>query len=180
MNQEADGDYVHHSDHEAEVARLRAELQNAAKAALDAVALACEKEREADALRADAERWNWIMSNYYGGDLARTQKILGQCWTREQMEEAIDQRDRYHEMADELAGHIARIIGVDIGEHSSANCPWQNAIEAAEEYKPAQAIDLGALRDAVQGITVGFDGDLPYIKGIAEALALINKAVGNK
>lgn len=55
MNQEADGDYVLHSDHEAEVARLRAELQNAAKAALDAVALSCEKEREADALRAENE-----------------------------------------------------------------------------------------------------------------------------
>ena len=61
--------------------------------------------------------------------------------------EAIDQRDRYHEMADDLAEHIAAITGVDIGEHSSANCPWQNAIEAAEEYTPAQAvsnaIDMG-------------------------------------
>ncbi|MFH7489522.1 hypothetical protein, partial [Pseudomonas syringae group genomosp. 7] len=43
--------------------------------------------------------------------------------------EAIDQRDRYHEVADELADHIATITGADIGEHSSANCPWQNAIE---------------------------------------------------
>lgn len=56
--------------------------------------------------------------------------------------EAIDQRDRYHEVADDLAGHIAAITGVDIGEHSSSNCPWQNAIEATEEYKPAQAVDL--------------------------------------
>ncbi|KOO75326.1 hypothetical protein [Stenotrophomonas maltophilia] len=63
--------------------------------------------------------------------------------------EAIDQRDRYHEMADDLAGHIAAITGVDIGEHSSANCPWQNAIEAAEEYKPAQAVDLGQFREVV-------------------------------
>ncbi|QDY50450.1 hypothetical protein [Stenotrophomonas maltophilia] len=66
------------------------------------------------------------------------------------LSETIDQRDRYHEMADELAGHIARIIGVDIGEHSSANCPWQNAIEAAEEYKPAQAVDLGPVHAALQ------------------------------
>ncbi|WP_432592765.1 hypothetical protein [Stenotrophomonas maltophilia] len=57
--------------------------------------------------------------------------------------ETIGQRDRYHEVADDLAGHIARITGVDVGEHSSANCPWRNAIEAAEEYKPAQAVDLG-------------------------------------
>ncbi|HHA2922768.1 TPA: hypothetical protein ACOFDN_001111 [Stenotrophomonas maltophilia] len=56
--------------------------------------------------------------------------------------EAIDQRDRYHEVADELADHIATITGADIGEHSSANCPWQNAIEAAEAYRPAQAVDL--------------------------------------
>ena len=56
--------------------------------------------------------------------------------------ETIDQRDRCEEVADELADHIARITGVDIGEHSSANCPWQNAIEAAEGYKPAQAVDL--------------------------------------
>ncbi|HEL3791275.1 TPA: hypothetical protein UMT86_000901 [Stenotrophomonas maltophilia] len=45
---------------------------------------------------------------------------------------------------------------------------------------PAQAVDLGAVRDAVREITLGFDGDLPYIKGIAEALALIDsQAVGN-
>lgn len=54
-------------DMKAEIARLRAELQNAAKAALDAVALSCEKEREADRLRAeveehrkDAERYRWL------------------------------------------------------------------------------------------------------------------------
>ncbi|RRU17861.1 DUF551 domain-containing protein [Stenotrophomonas sp. 278] len=52
--------------------------------------------------------------------------------------ETIDQRDRYHEAADELAESIERITGVEIGEHSSANFPWQNAIEAAEEYQPAQ------------------------------------------
>lgn len=45
---------------EAKVSGLRAELQNAAKAALDAVALSCEKEREADALRVDAERYRWL------------------------------------------------------------------------------------------------------------------------
>ncbi len=47
-------------DMQVEIARLRAELHNAAKAALDAVALSCEKEREADALRVDAERYRWL------------------------------------------------------------------------------------------------------------------------
>lgn len=66
------------------------------------------------------------------------------------LDEIIDQRDRCEEVADELADQIARITGVDIGEHSNANCPWQNAIEAAEEYKPAQAVDLDAVREALQ------------------------------
>ncbi len=65
-------------------------------------------------------------------------------------EETIDQRDRYHEVADELAGHIARITGTELGEHSSVNCPWQNAIEAAEGYTHAQGIDLGQQQDAAR------------------------------
>ncbi len=68
--------------------------------------------------------------------------------------EAIDQRDRYHEMADDLAEHIAAITGVDIGEHSSANCPWQNAIEAAEEYKPAQAVDLWQMPHGIRLVEI--------------------------
>lgn len=56
MKHRDDGAFVRTSDHEAEVGRLRAEVYFAAKAALDATALACEKEREADALRVDAER----------------------------------------------------------------------------------------------------------------------------
>lgn len=67
IRQESHGKYVLYSDHEAEVARLRAELQNAAKAALDAVALACEKEREADALRMDAERYRWLRDDAMNG-----------------------------------------------------------------------------------------------------------------
>lgn len=58
-----DGDMVKFSDHAAEIARLRAELEKSAKAALDAVALACEKEREADALRVKADRYDWIRRN---------------------------------------------------------------------------------------------------------------------
>ncbi|HEL4110776.1 TPA: hypothetical protein UM343_000897 [Stenotrophomonas maltophilia] len=54
---------------------------------------------------------------------------------------------------------------------------WRNGAWIAPT---AQAVDLSAVRDAVQRITLGFDGDLPYVKGIAEALALIDsQAVGN-
>lgn len=45
----------------------------------------------------------------------------------------IDQRDYYHDQADALAKEIARVLEIDIGEHSSANCPWTNALEAIEQ-----------------------------------------------
>ncbi|WP_312708647.1 hypothetical protein [Stenotrophomonas sp.] len=79
--------------------------------------------------------------------------------------QTIDQRDRYHEVADDLAAHIERITGVEIGEHSSDNCPWQNAIEAAETHSPAQGIDLGQLTR--YDLDEGFDHyrGLPKDKG---------------
>ncbi len=49
------GAAVLYTDHAAEIARLRAELQKAAAAALANMSLACQKEREADALRAEVE-----------------------------------------------------------------------------------------------------------------------------
>lgn len=96
--------------------------------------------------RTVADRWRakgWPVSPLYAAPPAQQPAQVYLDGLDRALGEAIDQRDRYHEIADELAGHIARITGVDIGEHSSANCPWQNAIEAAEEYQPAQAVDLG-------------------------------------
>ncbi|WP_432263312.1 hypothetical protein [Cupriavidus sp. TMH.W2] len=46
------------------------------------------------------------------------------------LDEVMKERDDYHEIADKLAGAIAEHLGVDIGEHSSANCPWRAAFEA--------------------------------------------------
>lgn len=42
----------------------------------------------------------------------------------------IDERDNNAEWADKLAAAIATHFGVDIGEHSNANSPWANALEA--------------------------------------------------
>lgn len=46
------------------------------------------------------------------------------------LDEEISTRDQYHEWADRLAAEIARYFGVDIGEHSNANNPWEQAYEA--------------------------------------------------
>ena len=52
----------------------------------------------------------------------------------------IRERDYWEEKATELAEDVGKLLGVGVGEHSSANCPVQNAIDAvfrATEY-PAQ------------------------------------------
>lgn len=50
--------------------------------------------------------------------------------------QVIDERDQYHEWADKLADAIAKRFGIEIGEHSNLNSPWENALEAIEA--PAQ------------------------------------------
>ena len=47
----------------------------------------------------------------------------------------IDNRDRMEEWADGLADWIAKLTGVELGEHSSCNCPWANAVQAAAEFE---------------------------------------------
>ena len=58
------------------------------------------------------------------------------------LDQVITQRDNAEDMADRLADMIAKITEVNIGEHSSANCPWQNALDAAssllQDLDPAQ------------------------------------------
>jgi hypothetical protein len=51
-----------------------------------------------------------------------------------ELEQIIDERDNYHEWADKLAYTIADMLNTTIGEHSSINDPWQNALELLEEF----------------------------------------------
>lgn len=48
--------------------------------------------------------------------------------------EEIDKRDKTEEWADNLAAILAEIVGEKIGEHSSANNPWSNALKAGAAY----------------------------------------------
>lgn len=93
-------------DMQAEIARLRAELQNAAKAALDAVALSCEKEREADALRAEVKelrrteaRYRWLQKQ----TPYRLGKIQAAC--------VIDAVDTLYFKADEFDSQVDAAMG---------------------------------------------------------------------
>lgn len=67
-----------------------------------------------------------------GVDQARAKFIADACNSRPSDDTLWDatlrDRDCYHEVADDLANGIAAHFGWDIGEHSSLNCPWQNAL----------------------------------------------------
>ena len=69
----------------------------------------------------------------------------------EGLAQAIDERDTAEGWADGLAGLIGAYFGQDIGEHSSAHNPWQEAkdiIEEAEPYRSATAAPAQAQEDA--------------------------------
>lgn len=103
-----DGYFVQFTDHERVVKELRAELEalNEAHAVGDGTvsgsllhwhqrALAAESalaasRADVEGLKKDAERWNWIMQGHYGNEPARANRVIGACWSRKAMEDAID------------------------------------------------------------------------------------------
>lgn len=48
-------------------------------------------------------------------------------------DQVMTERDEAIEMCDKLAEKIARLEGLDIGEHSSWNCPWTNALNGENQ-----------------------------------------------
>jgi hypothetical protein len=66
--------------------------------------------------------------------------------------QCIQERDSYHEWADKLAAAISAHFGVDIGEHSSANNPWREALEAF----PAAAAPAGGAEPVAWMYTLWF------------------------
>lgn len=76
--------------------------------------------------------------------------------------QVIDERDQYHDAAEKLADAIAKHFGVEIGEHSNLNCPWQNALDhiaqATKRAADAQQVggDEHANRYRVEKASGGF------------------------
>ena len=60
------------------------------------------------------------------------------CVTDSEFDNALRQRDNYHAIADNLAGAIGNYFEHDIGEHSSANNPWVNALTRIESAHPVK------------------------------------------
>lgn len=79
----------------------------------------------------------------------------------------IDDRDSYHDQADALAMAISELTGVDIGEHSSANNPWAEALVAIDEYKAALASPASSPVECQQCAVK--DAELERVHGILKA-----------
>lgn len=65
-------------------------------------------------------------------------------------DQTLTERDEYHDMADKLANAIVDHLLVEIGEHSSSNCPWMRALEAIENAAPQASAEArnAALEEA--------------------------------
>jgi hypothetical protein len=50
-------------------------------------------------------------------------------FTEADIDKILQQRDHWEEKATELANDIGEALGFDVGEHSSMNCPVQEAID---------------------------------------------------
>ncbi|XKB69906.1 hypothetical protein AB4067_07110 [Bordetella bronchiseptica] len=95
-----------------------------------------------------------------------------------QLEEVMTERDEYHDMADKLANAIADHLLVEIGEHSSSNCPWMRALDAIENAAPqatAEDVRNAALEEAAQVAELTVAGNAkpgtPYAPGTAKQAA---------
>lgn len=97
----------------------------------------------------------------------------------------IEQRDNAEHWADQLANAIAERFGVDIGEHSNLNCPWNEALVWMQQL-PAQAQhsvsdDVESFLDEVRAELVRarskFPGDRIMTIALAEEFGELCKAV---
>lgn len=66
----------------------------------------------------------------------------------------IEARDEAQEVADDLTDGIAALLGVNFGEHSNMNDPWQNAVDAlrAEATIAGLRAERGAYADRTEAL----------------------------
>lgn len=70
-------------------------------------------------------------------------------------DQALKERDHYHDMADRLASAIGTYFGADVGEHSSSHSPWHEAlriIDVAAPQASAEDVRNAALEEAYEAV----------------------------
>lgn len=81
-------------------------------------------------------------------------------------EQTLSERDEYHDMADKLANAIADHLLVEIGEHTSSNCPWMRALDAIENAAQASGQTVeDPLQPAANWLVVGANLTATQIAG---------------
>ena len=102
----------------------------------------------------------------------------------------IEQRDSAEQWADDLAQAIGEKFGVEIGEHSSLNCPWEEALNwiQADDAHHAPVAQAGQVPDDVESFLnevraellrarLKFPGDRIMTIALAEEFGELCKAV---
>lgn len=78
------------------------------------------------------------------------------------LDEVMKERDHCQEIADRLAEAIGKYFNIDIGEHTSAHCPWMEALDEIEERclnnPPADAAPVDAKPFLWLALWYGDDG----------------------
>ncbi|MHC9118281.1 hypothetical protein ACYTSF_28755 [Pseudomonas aeruginosa] len=123
------------TQHEHIIKNLRFERQQT-----DRAFTACINERDSWAKRWDeAVRYGARIEEQRDAALARVAELERKLSNEENAHTTtIEQRDNAEHWADQLAKAIAERFGVDIGEHSNLNCPWNEALVWMQQ-PPAQA-----------------------------------------
>ncbi|CAH1598834.1 conserved hypothetical protein [Vibrio jasicida] len=71
-----------------------------------------------------------------------------------ELESTIADRDNWEKRATELACDVGTLLNIDVGEHTSANCPVQNAINAVYQASQKKAKNE-ALKERLSGVLNG-------------------------
>ena len=113
----------------------------------------------------NAELVNQTAEQLRHASIAQADILLAECGEGnvsdcKDCEQTLRQEERATEWANKLANEISSKLNVDIGEHSSSNCPWGNALEAIEDYEPAQPRKVE--------VTPGMIGRLKHYDRVAE------------
>jgi len=81
----------------------------------------------------------WNARGKYGADIGVGTRQAVSAQYQSEILQLIEQRDHWEEKATELAQAVGEHFGFDVGEHSSANCPVQNAVDHLDEVEASRA-----------------------------------------
>lgn len=90
---------------------------------------------------------------------------------------SLEERDRYHDIADKLAQAIADRYQADIGEHSNINDPWKNALDLIEADNAALTARVKEAEQIAVYETAVAQAEIDGRKALETQLAAARKAL---